>query len=79
MPSPHLIILILNYNGWQDTIACVESILKDWRNEYELVVIDNASTDDSVAKLRLWAEDRRPPLELVFATGQRPDRATHLD
>jgi len=71
VPSPYLAILILNYNGGEDTIACVQSILKDWRDEYELIVIDNASTDDSVAKLRRWAEDQRPPLELVFATGQK--------
>ena len=71
MLSPYLAILILNYNGWEDTIACVESILKDWRDEYELIVIDNASTDDSVAKLRRWAEELRPPLELVFATSPK--------
>ena len=71
MPSPYLAILILNYNGGEDTIACAQSILKDWRDEYELIVIDNASTDDSVAKLRRWAEDQRPPLELVFATSPK--------
>jgi GT2 family glycosyltransferase len=65
--SARIAILILNYNGAEDTIACLESILKDWRRQYEVMIIDNASSDGSVQKLRCWAERRDPQLEFAFA------------
>src|SRR5438270_708428 len=59
-------ILILNYNGSRDTIECLESILQDWHHTYDLIVIDNASTDDSVDRIRVWAQNRIPPVDLGF-------------
>ncbi len=55
----HLVgIIILNYNGWSDTIECIESILKNNYPSYEIIVVDNNSTDDSLYFLKLWAEGR---------------------
>ena len=31
-------IVILNYNGWQDTIECLESVLKSDYNNYRVIV-----------------------------------------
>ena len=42
-------IIILNYNGWKDTIECLES-LKCIQEDYKIVLIDNKSTDDSIDK-----------------------------
>jgi GT2 family glycosyltransferase len=45
-------VIVLNWNGWQDTLACLASLqLLDYGN-YELLVVDNGSTDDSVAHLQ---------------------------
>ena len=45
-------IVVLNWNGWKDTISCLESLKKlDYEN-FKLVVVDNASTDDSVTKIQ---------------------------
>jgi GT2 family glycosyltransferase len=53
-------IILLNWNGWRDTIACLESLqLLDYR-DYRIVVCDNASQDDSLTKIRNWAEGRAP-------------------
>ncbi len=44
-------IVILNWNGWQDTVDLLESLR---RVEYEpltVVVIDNDSTDGSVPRI----------------------------
>ena len=42
-------IVVLNWNGWQDTLACVASLqLLDYGN-WELFLVDNASSDGSVA------------------------------
>lgn len=52
-PEPRVCIIILNWNGWQDTIACIESIKNlDYEN-YQVLVIDNGSTDDSVRQIRV--------------------------
>lgn len=48
-------LIILNYNGWQDTIACVESVLLSTVLPAWIIIVDNASTDDSVRMLRRWA------------------------
>jgi len=46
-------IILVNYNGIKDTINCIKSIKKNEKIlNYKIIVIDNASTDDSVEKLR---------------------------
>lgn len=48
--------IILNYNNWNDTIICVESVLRSIVSPKWIVLVDNASTDDSMQQLRDWAE-----------------------
>lgn len=45
-------IVILNWNGWRDTHACLESLAGLDYPAYRVVVVDNASTDGSEAQLR---------------------------
>lgn len=45
-------IIILNWNGKKDTIPCIESLLKIDPSSYELIVVDNGSTDNSVQALK---------------------------
>lgn len=49
---PKVYILILNYNGGDDTIACLKSLQAITYANAETVVIDNASADGSVARIR---------------------------
>lgn len=51
-------ILILNWNGWEDTIACLESVYRSTYSNYAVVVIDNGSSDNSVAKIKNWADGK---------------------
>ena len=46
---PLIYILILNWNGKEDTIECLESVHKIDYPNYKTVVMDNGSSDDSVA------------------------------
>src|SRR6185437_4490522 len=50
--APKIFVVILNWNGTKDTIPCLHSIQKSDSSNYELLVVDNGSTDDSVAILR---------------------------
>ena len=49
-------IIIVNWNGWKDTIECLESLLCLEYNDFRIVVCDNGSHDDSIVKLREWGE-----------------------
>jgi len=50
--KPHISIIILNWNGWQDTIECLESVLKLKYDQFNVILIDNNSNDNSVAQIR---------------------------
>lgn len=48
MKSPKVIIIILNWNGKEDTLECLSSVGQlDYPN-YVVVVVDNGSTDNSI-------------------------------
>ncbi len=53
-----LYIVLVNWNGWRDTIACSLSLLAADHVAVTLVVCDNASRDDSVEQLKEWADRR---------------------
>lgn len=60
-------ILILNYNGWRDTVECLESAQRLTYPKYRIVVIDNGSTDGSMEKIKAWAAGELP-VESKFFT-----------
>ncbi len=49
---PKVGIVISNYNGWQDTVQCLQSLEKQTCRDFEIILLDDASTNDSVARLR---------------------------
>jgi GT2 family glycosyltransferase len=48
-------IIILNWNGWRDTIECLESIFRLNYPNFRVIVCDNDSTDKSVENIKAWA------------------------
>jgi GT2 family glycosyltransferase len=48
-------IILLNWNGWKDTIECLEAVFRLNGGGYKVVVCDNASTDRSLDRLKEWA------------------------
>jgi len=47
-----LVIIVLNHNKKDDLLECLESVYKQDYKEYEVIVVDNASTDNSVEAVR---------------------------
>lgn len=45
-------IIILNWNGFDDTVTCLNSLLKIDFPSYKVVIVDNGSTIDEATKLR---------------------------
>jgi len=57
---PKVAIIVLNWNGWRDTIECLESLQQLAYPNYQVIVVDNGSTDDSVGKIKAWANGGLP-------------------
>ena len=54
---PRVSILVLNFNGWEDTIECLKSIDAYDYDNFNVILIDNGSSNDSVEKLIPWMEE----------------------
>jgi GT2 family glycosyltransferase len=81
---PKVVIIILNWNGWKNTVECLESLYKIDYPNYEIVVVDNGSKDDSVRKIGKYADGKikveskflqydfsNKPLKLIKPTNDR--------
>lgn len=44
-------IVVLNWNSWPDTAACLRSLQRLHYENYKVIVVDNGSTNDSVTHL----------------------------
>lgn len=49
---PPIAIVVLNWNGRDDTLACLSSVGKIAYPNFRVIVVDNGSADDSVAAIR---------------------------
>jgi GT2 family glycosyltransferase len=78
--KPKVYIITLNYKNWYDTIECLESVLRNDYPNYQVIVIDNNSPNNSMEYLKAWAEgkidiwvDPRNPLrKLSFPPVPKP-------
>jgi GT2 family glycosyltransferase len=61
--NPEVTIITLNWNGWQDTLECLGSLYHIDYNNYRIILVDNASTDDSLANIEAYCTK-----ELKFAS-----------
>jgi GT2 family glycosyltransferase len=59
--------VVVNWNGWRDTLLCLESLFALGGTRLRVVVCDNASTDASAAQLERYLRER-PPGGSVLST-----------
>lgn len=59
MENPLVSIIILNYNGGDFVKSCLSSVLKNSYPNFEVIFVDNASTDESLDKVRKCFKDPR--------------------
>jgi len=52
MSNPQVTCVILNWNGWQDTVRCLETLRGCTYSNLTCIVVDNGSSNDSVAEIR---------------------------
>jgi len=53
--APTFGVALLNWNGFDDTAAALESLRRAEPKPAHVIVVDNGSQDDSLARLREWA------------------------
>lgn len=75
-------IVILNWNGWKDTVCCVLSLSSLNYKNYFVVIVDNASSDNSIEEI----EKAIPHIKIVvndrnrgFGGGCNPGIRAALD
>ncbi len=59
--APPVYAIVLNWNGYQDTLDCLAALAEDPESRVRVLVVDNGSTDGSEARLR----DAWPDIELI--------------
>ncbi|KAF5059610.1 Glycosyltransferase like family 2 [anaerobic digester metagenome] len=58
MNYPRVSIIILNWNGWKDTVEALESLYQIEYPNYHVVVVDNHSVDDSIERIREYCDGK---------------------
>jgi GT2 family glycosyltransferase len=75
---PRVYVLLVNYNGWRDTVECLESIFRLEYPDFRVIVCDNGSSDGSLERIRAWAEGTQPatpsPIAISSTVGDTPVR-----
>ena len=51
MTQPKVSIIIVNWNGYNDTIECIESLNKIQYDNFDIILIDNGSNSDDALRL----------------------------
>jgi len=61
MPEPYVVSVILNTNRRDDTLACLESLMRSSYKNHSAIVLDNHSTDGSVEAIT----EKFPDVEII--------------
>lgn len=66
MIFPKVTIIIINWNNWKDSIECLESVYKIKYPNYDIILLDNGSKNDSLKKIEEYCEKSRMTLINYF-------------
>ncbi|MCC7551165.1 MAG: glycosyltransferase, partial [Methanobacterium sp.] len=45
---PEVAVILLNWNGWHDTVECLESLFQINYPSFQVILVDNNSQDNSL-------------------------------
>jgi GT2 family glycosyltransferase len=60
-------IIVLNWNGIDDTLLCLDSLLLQSYKHFKIVVIDNGSTDNSKTLLNKYQKGHPATVEVIYS------------
>jgi GT2 family glycosyltransferase len=61
-----LAVVILNWNGIDDTLLCFDSLLKQTASNFTIVIVDNGSVDNSKETLKKLQSDHSDQLVVLY-------------
>ena len=69
-----VLFVVLNFNGWEETLTCIDAVLKQDYKDFHTLLIDNGSHDESLKKLVKFEKNEKityikHPKNLGFAGG----------
>jgi len=64
-------VVLVNYNGWEDTVACLDSLFRSDYPRFRVIVCDNGSGDGSLDRIAAWA---KRPSDVPLRTSPVLDR-----
>lgn len=74
-----LYIIILNYNSWKDTIECIEALLNSEFQDFQIILLDNNSPNNSESKiLEYFHGNIRPDISHPFFKNKLKIRSSGL-
>ena len=56
--TPKVCVVLVSWNGWEHTLECLESLYRGDYSNFEVVVVDNASADDSADRIADWTSGK---------------------
>ena len=56
--NPSVGIVILNWNSWEDTIECLESLYQITYPNYSIILVDNGSENESIQKIKEYTKGK---------------------
>lgn len=59
-------IVVLNWNGIADTVACLDSLLQQTHKDFRVVVVDNGSKDNSKELLDKYQSDHIDKVDVIY-------------
>jgi GT2 family glycosyltransferase len=59
-------VIILNFNGIRDTVACLDSMSDQSYKDYDVIVVDNGSSDNSRTVLDRYKEKHSKVSEVLY-------------
>lgn len=62
-------VIIVNYNSWNYTLACIKSLKKSSYKHTHIYLLDNASTDGSVYNIEKWFKKTNAHYNLTDVNG----------
>ncbi len=71
-------IIILNWNGWEDTLECLASVWLQSFQQFDVILIDNHSTDDSIKRILKWTRAPYIPRSSVIEAQQQYPLPTRI-
>lgn len=74
MTKPKIAAIVLQYGQWQKTADSVASLMRSTLAPAWIIVVDNASPDDSASRIEEWLTAANADFKAV-QDGQRPDPA----